>query len=274
MQSDGSFSIMIVRRLLSVLAEHNSGINRTNLACKAGLNYGACLRYIELLATLRWVTPSRMQGGHVFLTKTGWEFMTLLQQNEKSLEEGAEKYSLDFMEHPNRQSLERSESSISGSHRIHDYSLCGSDRDANENPCSANIMIVEDDQDLLLTYKLYLTGRGYNVSAFSDPCEALQEFARDLHRSIDLVISDIRMKPINGIQLYGDLKSIEPNIRIMFVSALDAAPELASALPGFRKEDLLAKPVDQKMFTNAIDEAVAGKRQLRLGVASDSIPSN
>jgi CheY-like chemotaxis protein/predicted transcriptional regulator len=271
MQSDGAFSIAVIRRLLGILAEDTSGINKTNLASRSGLNYGACARYVELLATLRWISRSEMRGGLVFLTQTGKEFMKLLQQKDTSLVEGAEEYLSDFiMSHPNRQWLEQSANSSSSSHRIWDYSH-GDDRDVSG---AINIMIVEDDCDLLLTYKLYLTDHGYNVFAFSDSREALQEFAKDLHRTVDLVISDIRMKPINGIQLYRDLKSIEPSIRIMFVSALDAAPELSSALPGFRKEDLITKPADKKMFTDAVDAAIAEKRSSRLNVVSNKVASN
>jgi CheY-like chemotaxis protein/predicted transcriptional regulator len=256
---------------LSILAEETSGINKTNLASRSGLNYGACIRYVELLTTLRWISRSEMRGGLVFLTQTGKEFMKLLQQKDAGLIEGAEEYLSDFIvSNPNRQWVDQSTSSSSSSHRTLDYSY-GEDRDVNG---AINIMIVEDDRDLLLTYKLYLTDHGYNVFAFSDPREALQAFAKDLHRMVALVISDIRMKPINGIQLYRDLKSIEPGIRIMFVSALDAAPELASALPGFVKEDLIAKPADKKMFTSAVDAVVTEKRSSHLSAISSKVTSN
>jgi len=68
------------------------------------------------------------------------------------------------------------------------------------------------------------------------------------------------MKSINGIQLYIELKSIRPDIKFLFVSALDAAPEIISALPGFRQEDLISKPVDQPTFSRTIEAAVVQHR--------------
>ncbi|HJS82160.1 MAG TPA: response regulator, partial [Nitrososphaera sp.] len=117
------------------------------------------------------------------------------------------------------------------------------------------IMIIEDELDVLLTYEVLLTQQGFNVYAFSDPRQALSEFVKNNH-NIDLVISDIRMKSINGIQLYRELKAIAPDTKIIFISALDAAPELASALPGFKIENLIAKPVDQAKLTKTIQAAL------------------
>jgi DNA-binding NarL/FixJ family response regulator len=44
------------------------------------------------------------------------------------------------------------------------------------------------------------------------------------------VILDIRMPGMNGIQLYQKLKLIDEDLRVIFVTALDAAKELISIL--------------------------------------------
>ena len=46
-----------------------------------------------------------------------------------------------------------------------------------------------------------------------------------------LAILDIRMPDINGIQLYQILKTLNPAIKIIFITALDAADELTSMCP-------------------------------------------
>ncbi len=246
MGSIGSFSLPVIKRLLNILNEHSSGINRTNLAGKAGLNYGACAKYVELLELLRWVDLSQVHGGLVFLTRVGREFMVLLVEGKNDAYESIEKHVSDSIR----------------DHHDPQWNYTSSttrENDTNQG-VFGNIMIIEDDRDLLLTYKLFLTGQGLNVIAFSDPHAALQEFASMRSRSIDLVVSDIRMKSMNGIQLYKELKLIDPDIRIILVSALDAGPELVSALPGFRKKDFISKPVNQDVFTRIVKATIAEVR--------------
>jgi CheY-like chemotaxis protein len=111
-----------------------------------------------------------------------------------------------------------------------------------------NILLVDDEPDALLTYKTFLTIEGYNVDDFTDPREALSHVAQSNLGYYNLVVMDIRMPNLNGLQLYYRLKAINPDIRIMFVSALDAAQEMVSILPGVKLDDVVQKPVDQKEF--------------------------
>ncbi len=46
--------------------------------------------------------------------------------------------------------------------------------------------------------------------------------------------------------------SIDPTIKILFVTALDILDELLSIVPGISKEQIMRKPVDKKIFTNTV----------------------
>ena len=116
-----------------------------------------------------------------------------------------------------------------------------------------NIMLVDDDPDILLTYKSILIEENCNIETFTDAQEALNHFAKANHSYYDLVLLDIRMPDINGLQLYYKLKAINMAIKIIFVSALDAADELISMLPGVRVDhDIIRKPVNRENFVNKI----------------------
>ncbi len=116
-----------------------------------------------------------------------------------------------------------------------------------------NIMLVDDDADILLTYKSILIGENCNIETFTDPQEALNHFAKANHSYYDLVLLDIRMPGINGLQLYYKLKAINMAIKIMFVSAIDAADELISMLPGVKVDyDIIRKPVNRENFVNKV----------------------
>ncbi|HEX6645607.1 MAG TPA: response regulator, partial [Nitrososphaeraceae archaeon] len=71
-----------------------------------------------------------------------------------------------------------------------------------------------------------------------------------------LVILDIRMKNLNGFQLHQQIKSIDPTIKILFITALDILDELLSIVPGLSKEQIIRKPVDRKIFTNTVKKLI------------------
>jgi CheY-like chemotaxis protein len=121
-------------------------------------------------------------------------------------------------------------------------------RSQQQNYNHNNILLVDDEPDTLTTYKTFLTIEGYNVADFTDPRKALSHVAQSNPDQYELVVMDIRMPDLNGLQLYYRLKAINPNIRIIFVSALDAAQEMVSILPGVKLDDVVQKPVEQKEF--------------------------
>jgi CheY-like chemotaxis protein len=121
-----------------------------------------------------------------------------------------------------------------------------------------NIMLIDDDPDILLTYKSILIEENCNIETFTDAQEALNHFAEANHSYYDLVLLDIRMPGINGLQLYYKLKAINMAVKIMFVSALDAADELISMLPGVKVDyDIIRKPVNRENFVNKIKSVLS-----------------
>jgi two-component system, OmpR family, response regulator ChvI len=122
---------------------------------------------------------------------------------------------------------------------------------------SANIMVVDDELDILSTYKHILSAEGYNVEAFTDPQEALKHFVQLPDPSYyQLVLLDIRMPRLNGLQLFYKIKKLSPKIKIMFSSALDIAEEVVSILPDMKYDDIIKKPVQREYFINKINSAL------------------
>ena len=64
------------------------------------------------------------------------------------------------------------------------------------------------------------------------------------------------MKNLNGFQLHQQIKSIDPTIKILFITALDILDELLSIVPGLSKEQIIRKPVDRKIFTNTVKKLI------------------
>src|SRR5687767_15447015 len=79
-----------------------------------------------------------------------------------------------------------------------------------------NILIVDDDEDLTNLYETFLKFDGYNVDAFIDPVDALSSFRRNVY---DLVLLDLKMPKMNGVELSQELQNIDPNLLFRFITA-------------------------------------------------------
>jgi CheY-like chemotaxis protein len=122
------------------------------------------------------------------------------------------------------------------------------------NQNNKRVIIVDDERDILFTYRSFLKDYNYNITCFDDPSLALN-YVREIQNSENLVIIlDIRMKNLNGLQLYQQIKAIDPTIKIIFITALDILDELLSVVPGISKEQIMRKPVDKKEFTNTVNK--------------------
>jgi CheY-like chemotaxis protein len=119
-----------------------------------------------------------------------------------------------------------------------------------------NVMLIDDEPDMIITYKSFLHSEGYNVDAFSNSQEALRHFAQVNPSYYNLVIMDIRMPHLNGLQLYNRMKAINNSVRILFVSALDAVEELVSILPDIRRNSIIRKPVEKDYFVKSVQLAI------------------
>ena len=71
-----------------------------------------------------------------------------------------------------------------------------------------SILIVDDDEDLTNLYETFLKFDGYKVDAFTDPIDALSSFRKDVY---DLVLLDLKMPKMNGVELSQELQNIDPD---------------------------------------------------------------
>jgi CheY-like chemotaxis protein len=121
-----------------------------------------------------------------------------------------------------------------------------------------NIMLVDDEPDVLYSFQITLSEEGYNVIPFSKSREAIKHLI-DLNNpssSFDLAIIDIRMPELNGIQLYQMLKIINKNIKILFISALDAADEILSIFPEMDSSNIIRKPVSKGYIVSKVKSII------------------
>ena len=169
----------------------------------------------------------------------------------------------DFINHINYQITENNRYSLykikrknifglNNKNSFDEQQLVSSTENLNNN--NKRIILVDDEKDVLFTYKTFLDDHDYDVTAFTDPSLAMN-YIRNIPNFKDLlVILDIRMKNLNGFQLHQQIKSIDPTIKVLFITALDILDEFSTIIPGISKEYIMKKPVDRKIFTNTIQK--------------------
>lgn len=244
---------------------------KTRLALKSGLNYNVCLKYIDLLQTIGWVELTRTgdsEHRNVSVTQLGRHMHHRLSHNlegshilgvdAESIAELGKQLVKTHGLPDGSATAASSESSLGTSLRKQqpmDLKSLNKRRQEQSSPICARLMLIDDEEDVLFTYQSILTHSGYLVDSFSRPGEALVRFAAE-PSSYDLVVMDIRMPQINGLQLYQRMKVINPNTRFIFISALDAAKELISLLPQVSTDDVIQKPVKGSLLIEKVSAAI------------------
>jgi CheY-like chemotaxis protein len=115
-----------------------------------------------------------------------------------------------------------------------------------------NILLIDDDEDILFAFKSIISSEGYNVTTFSSSAHALRHFSDKNPYFYHLVIMDIRMPEMNGIKLYSQLKVLNPDVKVIFLSALNALDEVLSIFPEVRYSEIIRKPIEPAILLSNI----------------------
>src|SRR5215203_169715 len=130
-----------------------------------------------------------------------------------------------------------------------------SNNDENNNNNAkplAKLLIVDDDSDIVQVLKLGLLKNRFLVNAFTNPEEALQSFKSNAE-SYCLMLSDVRMPGLSGIQLARKVKEINPNVKTVLMTAFEIKDnEFSTVFPSTQVDGFVQKPVGIKELTGKI----------------------
>jgi DNA-binding NtrC family response regulator len=119
-----------------------------------------------------------------------------------------------------------------------------------------SILLIDDEHDIVNSVRRWLEADGFKVYGLTDPLQALEYFQNNFN-DIDLVLSDIRMRKMNGFELVKKIKAIKPETKVMFMTALETDHlELSKILPSVKIDGFISKPGRLENLVNIIHKII------------------
>ncbi len=119
---------------------------------------------------------------------------------------------------------------------------------------SGRIIVVDDDVDMGSLLEDFLSNVGYDVSVFKVPSQALQAVQEE-GEAIDLVITDLRMPEMNGIEMIERVLALQPKIPVILVTAFGSVETAVKAIRN-GAYDYIVKPFKLGEISIVVDRAV------------------
>ena len=111
------------------------------------------------------------------------------------------------------------------------------------------ILIVDDEPGARLMLQYALSKEGHKVITARDGAEALEAFQKE---RVDLILTDMRMPKMDGMELVAAVKRINPSARIVLMTAFASEEKVEQTL-ALKASVCLNKPVDMPVLFQTIN---------------------
>ena len=119
---------------------------------------------------------------------------------------------------------------------------------------SRRILVVDDEPDINTTLEKALEQKGFKVDSYECPLIALENFKPHYY---DLVILDIKMPEMNGFSFYREIKKLDKNVRVCFLTAGEmyygVYSDIFSSLPA---NCFIRKPIGNEELIKRVNEII------------------
>lgn len=128
-----------------------------------------------------------------------------------------------------------------------------------------NILIVDDEEDVVYCLKNFLARKGYDTEGASSGEEALRKLSE---KNIDLILLDIIMPGLKGIEVAKIIREKYPNIKIVVATAFPKESEVLSK--NRLTEAVLTKPFSLQELYKKLEEVISGAQPQEADKAEDT----
>lgn len=131
----------------------------------------------------------------------------------------------------------------------------------------ARILVVDDEPSIRTVLKAHLARDGHDVAAAADGAEAVGALTQ---APFDLVISDLRMPGMSGLELLSWCTREQPGLPVILITAHGTVDAAVEALK-LGAQDFITKPFDLDELKQAVDKALRVERARRRNWLDDSL---
>jgi DNA-binding NtrC family response regulator len=120
-------------------------------------------------------------------------------------------------------------------------------------------MVLDDEPIVCKRLKPALEKQGYDVEAFTESTEAME---RIRSTEYDIIITDLKMKGVDGMQLLGEAKRRSPKTEVIVITGFAT---METAKESFQQGvfDFIAKPFKLREIQSVVGRAEAKIRERR-----------
>jgi DNA-binding NtrC family response regulator len=117
------------------------------------------------------------------------------------------------------------------------------------------VLVIDDDEDICLYLREFLTREGFKVTTISKPADALIEIRQGRHQ---IVLLDVRMPGVDGVDLLRQVRAVDSDICVIVMTGY---PSVQSAVDSMKASafDYLQKPFDLQSLRTVMDRAIREK---------------
>lgn len=131
---------------------------------------------------------------------------------------------------------------------------------ADEKVCLGRVLVVDDEDSIRSLLRMTLTQAGYDVEEAEDGGRAVEVLnSGDNPLMVDVIICDIRMPRINGVEAIAYFRAQYPSLPVIVLTGYHDE-QLASSLRKQGVVECLEKPADREQILTSVAQAIAGRR--------------
>ncbi len=115
------------------------------------------------------------------------------------------------------------------------------------------MLLVDDDQRVRETVRMMLERAGYQVVEAESAEDAISQFGT--MESVDLLVSDLQMPGLSGLELFDKLVERLPSLRVLFISGAASPADLATIAR--KRAAFIEKPFSAEMLANKVRDVLS-----------------